>query len=250
MTAAEFLEARGKPNEARRISEAEAESAVGRVPEELRQFWMQHGVGYYAKRNYWLCTPALFEGFFREILANVPELKADDLAAFGYSSLGTVDLWHRAGRHFTFSLDVALLIDLTSRSRTDPLPDDLEEIYRAAGVDMPENAIELFLEARSAPEDIWNILLAATSADSYKAIYDDSGKALTPQLRRSLGDLSQNEIYFRDRNAGGNTADYYQKLKISEAVARVSDEIHYSFAVEVGGQQQIVSQTISVGSVR
>ncbi|ANM08134.1 hypothetical protein AMC78_PD00625 (plasmid) [Rhizobium phaseoli] len=115
---------------------------------------------------------------------------------------------------------------------------------------MPHNAVELFLEARSMPEDIWNILLGATSADSYKAIYDGSGKALTPQLRRSLGELSQNEIYFRDRNAARNTADHYQKLKISEAVSRVPDEIHYSFAVEVGGQQQIVSQTIAAGSVR
>ncbi|MBY5774794.1 hypothetical protein HFN63_32690 [Rhizobium leguminosarum] len=250
MTAAEFLEARGKPHEARRISEAEGEGAVGRVPEELRQFWMQYGVGYYANRNYWLCTPALFEGFLRQILANVPELNADDLAAFGYSSLGTVNLWHKTGRHFTFSLDVVLLMDLTSRSRTDPPPHDLEEIYRAAGVDMPENAVELFLEARSAPEDIWNILLAATSTDSYKAIYDDNGKALTPQLRRGLGELSQNEIYFRDRTAGENTIDHYQKLKISAAVSRVPDEIYYSFAVEVGGQQQIVSQTIPAGSVR
>lgn len=250
MSVAEFLEARGKPREARRISEAEVDSVIGRVPEDLREFWIQHGVGYYANRNYWLCTPALFEGFFSQILTNVPELNADDLAAFGYLSLGTVNLWHSAGRHFTFSLDVVLLMDLTSRTRTDPPPHDLEEIYRAAGVDMPYNAVELFLEARSTPEDIWNILLGATSADSYKAIYDDSGKALTPQLRRSLGELSENEIYFRDRNAARNTADHYQKLKISEAVSRVPDEIYYSFAVEVGGQQQIVSQTIPADAVR
>lgn len=102
-----------------------------------------------------------FRGFFCQILTNVPELNADDLAAFGYSSLGTVNLWHRAGRHFTFSLDVGLLMDLTSRSRTDPPPDDLEELYRAADVNMPQNAVELFLEARFAPEDIWTILLAA-----------------------------------------------------------------------------------------
>jgi len=74
--------------------------------------------------------------------------------------------------------------------------------------------------------------------------------ALTPQLRGSHGELSQNEIYFRNRNAGQNTADHYQKLKISEAVSRVPDEIYCSFAVEVGGQQQIVSQTIPAGSVR
>lgn len=93
-------------------------------------------------------------------------------------------------------------------------------------------------------------IVGATSSDSYKAIYDDGGKALMPQLRRNLGELSQSEIYFRDRTAGGNTADRYQKLKISEAVSRVPDEIYHSFAVEVAGQQQIVSQTIPVGSVR
>ncbi|MEH7840781.1 hypothetical protein V7796_35340 [Rhizobium laguerreae] len=92
--------------------------------------------------------------------------------------------------------------------------------------------------------------MAATSTDSYKAIYDDNGKALTPQLRRCLGELSQDEIYFRDRSTGQNTADHYQKLKVSEAVSRVPDEIYYSFAVEVGGQQQIVSQMIPAGSVR
>ncbi|MGO8105366.1 hypothetical protein AB9F46_33875 [Rhizobium leguminosarum] len=45
MTAAEFVETRGKPHEARQISEAEAKSALGRVPEDLREFWMQYGVG-------------------------------------------------------------------------------------------------------------------------------------------------------------------------------------------------------------
>ncbi|NKM58902.1 hypothetical protein GFL21_31190 [Rhizobium anhuiense] len=52
MTAAEFLQARGKPNEVRRISQPDAESVIGRVPEDLGEFWIQHGVGYYADRNY------------------------------------------------------------------------------------------------------------------------------------------------------------------------------------------------------
>ena len=65
-----------------------------------------------------------------------------------------------------------------------------------------------------------------------------------------LGELSQDEIYFRDKTTGQNTADHYKKMKVSEAVSHMPDEIYYSFSVEVGGQQQNVSQTIPAGSVR
>ncbi|NKN37393.1 hypothetical protein HFC70_13630 [Agrobacterium sp. a22-2] len=250
MSSAEFLEARGKPRNARPVSEAEMQAAEGRLPGDVLDFWRANGIGHYANKNYWLCTPALFDGLFRDSLAHVPGLRPEDLAAFGYSSLGTIDLWHREGRHFAFSLDVALLMDLTSRTRTEAPPHDLDELYRSAGMDVPENAVEMFLESRSRPEDIWMILLNATSADTYRMIFDDNGRALTPQLRRNLGELSEDEVYFRNKDAIANLVDHYEKLTIDAASARVPREIFYSFATEVSGAQHIVEQTIVVGGTQ
>ncbi len=244
MSVAEFLDARGAPRLARQVSEADATSSAGRLPGDLINFWRETGVGYYANRNYWLCTPMLFDGLLGDVFAGVPGLKPEDLAAFGYSSLGTIDLWHREGRHFTFSLDVGLLMDLTSRTRTEPPPHDLANLYASAGVEMPENAVEQFLQTRSRPEDIWMILLTATSADTHRTAFDDMGKALI-QLRRALGDLAEGEIYFRHGDAVANTAGSYKKLTIAGATARMPQEIRYSFATEVEGSQQIIEQTFA-----
>jgi hypothetical protein len=137
-------------------------------------------------------------------------------------------------------------MDLTSRTRTEPPPHDLEELYLPAGVEMPENAAEHFLQTRSRAEDIWAILLNTTSADAYKMIFDDHGKMLAPQLRRKLGEVGRDELYFRDKEAVANTVDHYEKLTIAAAIGSVPSEIVYSFATEVRGVQQIIEQTVSV----
>ncbi|MCZ3374462.1 hypothetical protein JJQ51_00850 [Rhizobium sp. AG207R] len=101
MSAVEFLATRGEPRQAKRILEAEANKAHDRLPADLIAFWAKHGVGHYADRNYWLCMPFMFDDFLAVILAEAPNLQSKDFAAFGYSSLGTIDLWNRNGRHFT-----------------------------------------------------------------------------------------------------------------------------------------------------
>ncbi len=155
--------------------------------------------------------PFMFDDFLAVILAEAPNLQSKDFAAFGYSSLGTIDLWNRNGRHFTLSLDVGLLMDLTSRKETDPLPHDLHELYSLAGVEMPENANELFLERRKAPEAIWNILMGATSSDAHRFIQDENGHQLLPQLRKAHGQLSEAEIYLRENPKLPNIATSYRK---------------------------------------
>jgi hypothetical protein len=77
-------------------------------------------------------------------------------------------------------------------------------------------------------------------------VLDDNGMALMPQLRRTLGELAQREIYYRDKDAAVDSVDHYQKLTIAEAAARVLPEMHYCFAISAAGAQQIVSQTILV----
>jgi hypothetical protein len=248
MSADEFLTARGEPRQAKRISEVEANRAHDRLPADLIAFWAEHGVGYYADRNYWLCMPLMFDDFLAVILAEAPNLQNKDFAAFGYSSLGTIDLWHRNGRHFTLSLDVGLLMDLTSRKETDPLPHDLHELYSLAGIEMPENANELFLEGRKAPEDIWNILMGATSSDSHRFIEDENGRQLLPQLRKAHGQLSEAEIYFREDPELANIATSYRRMSLTEAFGQLPNSLHYSFAVEIDGGQNIVDEVFPVAA--
>lgn len=188
----------------------------------------------------------MFDDFLAGILAKAPNLHSGDFAAFGYSSLGAIDLWHREGRHFTFSLDVALLMDLTSRRETDPPPHDLQELYDLAGVEMPENAVELFRESRNAPEDIWNILMSATLPDTYKFIEDENGRQLLPQLRKAHGPLSEGEIYLREDLELANMATSYRRVKLAESLSRLPRSLHYSFAVEIDGRQDIVTETVPI----
>jgi hypothetical protein len=242
----DFLKMRGEPRQAKRVFPTEATKAAGRLPDDLTRFWVQHGLGYYADRNYYLCAPVMFDDFLAGILAKAPNLRSEDFAAFGYSSLGAIDLWHREGRHFTLSLDVALLMDLTSRKETDPPPHELQELYSLAGVEMPENAVELFLESRKAPEDIWNILMSATLPDSYKFIEDENGRQLLPQLRKAHGPLSEGEIYLREDLKLANLATSYRRVKLAEPLSRLPRSLHYSFAVEIDGRQDIVTETVPV----
>ncbi|MGY5803976.1 GAD-like domain-containing protein [Rhizobium hainanense] len=246
MSADEFLAARGKPRETMQVSEAEAAKAHGRVPADLIAFWVEHGVGYYSDRNYHLCMPFIFDDYLSDILDNAPNLRSEDFAAIGYSSLGAIDLWHRKGRHFTLSLDVTLLMDLTSRRETDPPPHDLHELYSLAGIEMPENAVELFLVVRKAPEDIWNILMSATSSDTYKFIEDENGRQLLPQLRKIHGSLSETEIYLREHPELANLATSYRRVNLAEPLGRRPSSVHYSFAVEIDGRQDIVDEVIPV----
>ncbi|TIX90723.1 GAD-like domain-containing protein [Rhizobium sp. P44RR-XXIV] len=246
MSADEFLETRGEPRQAKRISETEANKARDRVPADLIAFWAEHGVGYYADRNYWLCMPFMFDDFLAVILGEVLNLQSKDCAAFGYSSLGTIDLWHRRGRHFTLSLDVGLLMDLTSRKETDPPSHDLHERYSLAGIEMPENANELFLEGRKAPEDVWDILVGVTSFDSHRFIEDENGRQLLPQLRKTLGQLSEGEIYLCKNPEFPNIATSYRRMSLTEAFERLPSSLHYSFAVEIDGGQDIVDEIIPV----
>ncbi|MCF1436214.1 hypothetical protein GOZ97_12980 [Agrobacterium vitis] len=239
MSIEDFVAVRGVPRQARLVPQDEWQACEGRVPEPLIDFWKKNGVGYYANKNYWICTPIFFDSLLKDVLKDFSAHFAEDFSAFGYSSLGTIDLWHREGRHFTLSLDVGLVMDLTSRKRTDPPPYDLEDLYRVAGMQMPENAREIFLAGRDDPEDIGSILLSTTSQDDYSILEDDSGQPLLSQLRGLHGEPSDNEIYFRNSRAIPNLAENYSKVSIVEAAARIPKPLMYSYAVEVDGKQEI-----------
>ncbi|SCB34328.1 hypothetical protein GA0061100_110159 [Rhizobium hainanense] len=111
---------------------------------------------------------------------------------------------------------------------------------------MPENAVELFLVVRKAPEDIWNILMSATSSDTYKFIEDENGRQLLPQLRKIHGSLSETEIYLREHPELANLATSYRRVNLAEPLGRRPSSVHYSFAVEIDGRQDIVDEVIPV----
>jgi len=235
----DFMQRRGAPRQPRTVSGDECKESEGRVPDELIDFWKVHGVGCYADTMYRMCTPPYFDEIFQVALGQDASRFIEDFSAFGYSSLATVDLWHKAGRHFTLSLDAGLLMDVTSRDRTAAPPCDLEDMYRLAGLAMPENAREIFIAGRDVPEDIGAVLMSVTSDDNYRFVDDDLGLPLLPQLRKLHGELVEGEVYFRSHRDAPNLARHYLRTSVAEAVMRMPRPLIHAYAVEVEGMQEI-----------
>jgi hypothetical protein len=249
-TAGEFLKAHGLPKEAAPVTARDIEAVKGRLPADLIAFLAEHGTGSYAKRNFWLCHPKQFDTALDALLLNVPDLRGS-VAAFGYSSTGAVKLWHRAGRYFSLLLPFCILDDQTSRKETAPIPHDLADLYRLAGVAMPANADETFLDARKDPENIWNILFAAASGDKDENDIGDDGRSLAAALKRRHGPLAQNEIYCRTTGAEGfdNLASSYERLPLAEVFERLPSVVTVSRTVEAEPFPELVSQEYPIGPI-
>lgn len=247
-TADEFLKAHGPPKEAEPVTARDIEVVKGRLPADLIAFLAEHGTGSYAKRNFWLCQPKQFDSALDALLLNVPDLHGS-VAAFGYSSTGAVKLWHRAGRYFSLLLPFGILDDQTSRKETAPIPHDLADLYRLAGVAMPAKAEETFLDARKEPENIWNILFAAASGDEYDI--GDDGRSLAAALKRRHGPLAHSEIYCRITGPEGfdNLASSYERLPLAEVFQRLPSVVTVSRTVEAKPFPQLVSQEYPIGPI-
>ncbi|MDD7973483.1 GAD-like domain-containing protein [Roseinatronobacter alkalisoli] len=246
MSAQDFLDYCGSPKEPIRLDPELAPRFAARVPTDLVSFWIDEGIGSYADDNYRTCTPDLFDPLLSILLAKSVELRPDDLAAIGYSCLGCIDLWHRAGRHFVYSMDVGLLIDMTSKNETEPLPYDLAALYAAADTPLPDDPIEGFLSSRSRPEDVWMILMSGASPDGYDLIEDDDLRPLVPQLQTSYGGLAPGEIYLRRDLRGPHLAQSYERINLSDAQRLLPETVLYSRSIEIDGNREEVSVRIPV----
>jgi GAD-like domain len=236
MSAQQFVDTHGIPQDAIRLDDTQLDRYRGRVPDDLIDLWRIVGFGAYADGNYWLCEPGLFDPYLPAYFGTLDEFVSADVAAFGYSCLGMVDLWQRSGRHLTFDLATGLLMDLTSLRQTANVPYDVEGLMGMAGI-APEFARETFLASRAKPQDVWISLGSAVDKEGYRLIYSDSGKQLIRELRRDHGRLQPGEIYFR-REMFKNEPDSYEKLSINAAFNLRPSNVRFTHYVELDGHQQ------------
>jgi hypothetical protein len=239
MTAEEFFSEFGRPNNAQIVPSSEAVSARGRLPDDLIDFWIDHGIGSYANGLFWLCTPSLIEPILDRMLVNVPDLRGQ-LSAYAYDAKGVVYLRHKSGRNYVLFLPFAIIDDQTSRKETAPVPYDLADIYRAAGIEMGPDAVENYLASRNAPEDVWTVLSGSASPETYKHDLGDDLRPLPAALKAAHGNLQYGEIYCRIPGKLENTSTSFEKINLVDAIPLLPDQITVSFAVEKDGQQDIV----------
>ena len=243
ITKGEFIAEFGSPKDNNNVNSTDADNYRGRVPDELIEYWIKHGTGYYADRNYWTCLPQVFDEYFRVLLAKSNIIRADEFAAIGYSCMGSVDLWHRSGRHFTYDLATASLIDWTSMNRTAAIPYDIEDLANMADVTI-EQATNAFLEGRKSPESVWNILYSMASDNFYQNIFDEEYSLLIPQLESKYGKLRSGEIFLRNREIFLNTPNAYVKITIDKATKQVPEEIIYTKYIETQAGQSVIAERI------
>lgn len=89
--ASDFFDAHATPQNPEPVPEQDIEAVTGRLPSQFVTFLAEHGTGSYARRNYWLCHPRLFDDALDASLSSLPGLRRK-LTAFGYSATGAVDL--------------------------------------------------------------------------------------------------------------------------------------------------------------
>jgi GAD-like domain len=249
MTAEEFFSEFGRPNNTQIVPIDEAVSARGRLPCELIDFWIEHGIGSYANGLFWLCTPSLIEPILDHMLVNVPDLRGQ-LSAYAYDAKGVVYLWYKSGRSYVLFLPFALIDDQTSRRETAPVPYDLADIYRAAGIEMGPDAVENYLASRNAAEDIWSVLSSSASPETYKHDLGDDLRPLPAALKEAHGSLKYGEIYCRIPEKLENTSTSFEKINLVDAIRLLPDQITVSYAVEKDGQQDIVELHYPSGQSR
>jgi hypothetical protein len=247
-TFSEFLDAYGTPQNPEPVTEQDIEAATDRLPSQFVAFLAEHGMGSYARRNYWLCHPRQFDDALDALLSNVPDLRGK-LAAFGYSATGAVDLWHCGGRHLSLLLPFGVIDDQTSRRQTAAVPYDLAELYRIAGLDMTVDAEDIFRAAREAPEDIWGILFSAASGDGYKHNIGDDRRSLPAALKRLHGQLERGEVYCRMTGQAGfaNLAPSYERLPLTEVFRRLPTTVNISRTIAAEPFPETISAEYPTG---
>lgn len=250
-SAVEFLNAHGPPRNAAPVAANDIAAARGRLPDDLLAFWSQHGIGSYARGQYWLCHPKTFDGALDALLANVPDLRGE-LAAFGYMSTGQVYLWHRVGRHFSLLLPFGAFDDMTSRTETAPIPHDVVELFSQAGAKMSlAEAEATYLAARKSLTNPWHVLLGSAFSDGYLMNIGDDGRSLPAALKRLHGPLRRGEIYCRKTGPEGfdNLAPSYERLPLPEVFRRLPPTVMISHTVEGEAFPETITREFPAGEM-
>ncbi len=220
MDSQEFLEVFGPPKDNRPIDPSLAERYRDLVPDELVDLWVAHGTGSYASGFYRLCTPDLFHPVLSSLLLAAPTLYGK-LHAVGYSAFGIIDLWHEAGRHFSFDIQFASLTDRSSYRESEPPPHDMAELYALAGVEMPDDHEEAARRIAPGQLTVWDELAVGASIETYRNYIGDDEKQLPKEVEHFLGKPQENQMFLL-RDAGlPNVAQSYARVDLSDILQHI-----------------------------
>lgn len=160
----------GAPEQAQTVAREDAERYVGRVPDALIRFWLQHGRGVFQSGKFRICDPAPLQPVIEALFHGDPDFNPKEMTAVGYSAFGRLEIWHRTRR--------ALSADF------------------------------LFHNVFNAPESSWHdpqtgkpfsgdyaIANQLTSFQFSPVQVDSAGNDLLPQAIARLGALEPGEIY-------------------------------------------------------
>ncbi|MDD7973950.1 GAD-like domain-containing protein [Roseinatronobacter alkalisoli] len=223
MNKEDFLEIFGTPETSQLVDRNLAERFRGLVPDDLVDFWIDHGIGAYAGSFYRLCTPDTFYPLLSRLLANIPTLRGK-LHAVGYSAFGVVDLCHENGRIFSFDVQFGALTDQTSRRDNEPPPHDIADLYALAGIEMPASHEEAVSRIKLGPLSVWDELAIGASPETYRNYIGEDGRRLPSEVMKLLGPISANQIYILRSAELENIPASYVKTDIRDLLDNILSE--------------------------
>lgn len=75
-----------------------------KVPEAVLEFWRQYGIGVVLDGYFQFCDPATCSSIVRFVLADDPEIKAEQTHALGFGAFGTIIAWNEV--HQAVNIDL------------------------------------------------------------------------------------------------------------------------------------------------
>ena len=150
-----------------------------------------------------------------------------------------------SGRHYVLLLPFGAIDDQTSRKETAPVPYDLADLYRAAGIEFGPDAIGNYLADRNTPEEIWSVVFGLASRETYNEDLENDLRPLPDALKFTHGRLHYGEFYCRIPERLENISTSFRKMNFVDCISILPERITVSHAVEDDGQQRIVEQYYS-----
>jgi hypothetical protein len=184
-----FLSTCGPPLARREVDPSYAAGYAGKLPDRLREYWVEHGFTGYADGRFWTVDPADYAGVLRTWLASSPFHGVDDYHVIARTAFGSLFVW---GTQSGVSLEINAAHGIV-------FPNPAAATYVREG--RPEIAVEAFF-----------VSMGAGRTD----FADDAGKPLFARARKKLGVLAAGEMYgFVPALALGGTASVATLEKVA-----------------------------------
>ena len=166
-----LLERFGPPDGDGPISDAEAKSYLGRVPDALITFWRAHGRGSWRDGLYWMCDPEPLMPIMRDLFRNDPEFDPELLVPICRNAFGEIVAWHPTLKAVTVD------VNLGSVSNTDITTREI-------------NGVRLYDDNNAISSGATSSL---TSIDGW--VSATTGQPVFPEVLARLGPIHEQEVY-------------------------------------------------------